>query len=305
MNTPDNLELRRHIFGYPCHLVIGNEDRNAEQMLEIATDELARLESRFSSFEPESLIGAINRQAGDGSFIPLDDEARSLFTYVTTLWESTEHRFDPTVSLLQECYEDERTAGKTAACVRSRLARVGWNMVEVSPRGARLKMAGMFIDLNGSVRPYAVDRVRKLLERAGVGSALIDLDRDIATIGKQSDGANWMYGMRYPRGSRAAIARGKLNDGSIAIRGDFERCLVYNEDRYGRALDPASGQPIPGLLSVAVTAQTCVEACSAATVARMKNETDALSWLAQLDRPWLAIDRQLRCHGPLTPNPGR
>jgi thiamine biosynthesis lipoprotein len=146
-----------------------------------------------------------------------------------------------------------------------------------------------------------VDRVRKKLLESGVSSALIDLDRDIATIGKQTDGSNWMLAVRHPRGSRTAIARIKLNDGAIAIRGDFERCLQLNGERFGRALNPADGRPIPGLLSVAVTAASCVEACSAATLARMKDEADALPWLVELGLPWMGIDRNLECHGPLTP----
>ena len=295
-------EARLHCFGYPCHLVLSHPDGDADELMQIALGELARLEGKFSSFDSESIVGRINAMDENAQAIPLDDEAQSLFNYVTTLWENTGGAFDPTVSLLQACYDESYSAGKTASCVRSKLPKVGWAKMEIGPGTARLGTPGMYIDLNSIVRPYVVDRVRKLLRKAGAASALIDLDRDIATVGKQTDGSNWMHRLRHPRGSRTAIARLKLNDGAFAIRGDFERSLDYDGERFGRALNPADGRPIDGLVSVAVAADTCLEACTVATVARMKAATDAVAWLEEQPHRWMAIDRDMHCHGPLTPN---
>jgi thiamine biosynthesis lipoprotein len=72
-------------------------------------------------------------------------------------------------------------------------------------------------------------------------------------------------------------------------------------EQFGRALSPVDAQPLPGLLSVAVIAENCLTACSAANIARFKTEQAALRWLDKLGLPWMAIDRQLNCHGPLAP----
>jgi thiamine biosynthesis lipoprotein len=64
-------------------------------------------------------------------------------------------------------------------------------------------------------------------------------------------------------------------------------------------LSPIDGQSIPGLLGVAVLADTCLTACSAASVARLKTEAAAMQWLESLGYPWFAIDRSMNCHGPL------
>ena len=137
--------------------------------------------------------------------------------------------------------------------------------------------------------------------KSGAGNALIEMDKDIATIGKQPDGANWLVGVRLPKGTRAAITRLKLNHKGFAMRGDFERAAEQNGERFGRALSPVDGLPIPGLLSVAVVADNCLTACSAASVARLKTESAGLHWLENIGFPWMAVDRQLNCHGPLSP----
>ena len=180
------------------------------------------------------------------------------------------------------------------------LKLVGWRSLELSSDGSRLSKKGMLIDLNSCIRPYAIDSVRKILLKNGITNALIEMDQDIATIGKQADGANWLVGVRFPSGTRAAITRLKLNHKGYAMRGDYEQAVTQDGERFGRALSPVDGQPIPGLLSVAVIADNCLTACSAASMARLKTETNGINWLENLGLPWMAVDRRLNCHGPLS-----
>jgi thiamine biosynthesis lipoprotein len=295
-------EARVTVLGSSCHLVVDNYTDQGNEYLSLAQDELLRIEEKFSAYNPESVISRINQAAGTGSFTPLDAETRSLFQYVAALREESKNLFDPTTRLLQDCYSEGGRLMASQAQLLGILKLVGWSKLENCPEGARLPEKGMLIDLNSCIRPYAIDSVRKLLLKHGVGNALIEMDHDVATIGKQPDGANWLIGVRCPRGTRAAISRLKLNNMGFALRGNFERCLTLGGERFGRALSPIDGQPVPGLVSVAVIADNCLTACSAASVARMKTEQAGIKWLENLGLPWLAIDRQLNCHGPLAPS---
>jgi thiamine biosynthesis lipoprotein len=261
--------------------------------------ELLRIERKFSSYHPDSLVTSLNKSAGTGSFTAIDPESRSLLEYVTLLWDNSSHLFDPTTRLLQECYDPDGRLLASPEQLKGMLQLVGWPKVEIGESGARLTRKGMLIDLNSCVRPYAIDSAKKILLRAGVAHAMIEMKRDIATIGKQPDGSNWLVGVRLPRQSRSAITRLKLNNRSFALRGNFERCSIQSGERFGRALSPIDGQPIPGPLSVATVAESCLAACSAASIARLKTEGASLSWLEDLDYPWLAVDRNLACHGSL------
>ena len=299
----EKTETRMHAFGSPCHLVVENSTDRGDELLSLCQNELRRLEDKFSSYEPDSVISRINQAAGTGAYIPLDAESRSLFNYVGALWDESKHIFDPSTRLLKNCYDDDGQLLASEEQLRGILKLVGWSNLEINEDGANLTKKGILIDLNSCIRPYAIDSVRKILLRQGTSNALIEMDQDMATIGKQPDGANWLVGVRFPKGSRAAITRLKLNHKGYAMRGDFERAAVRDGERFGRALSPVDGQPIPGLLSVAVIADNCLTACSAASVARLKTESAAIKWLDNLGFPWMAIDRQLRCHGPLAPKP--
>jgi thiamine biosynthesis lipoprotein len=288
-------------FGGSCRVIVDNDNDAGQEYLSIASKEIQRLERKFSAFHPGSVVSRINQDAGTGSITPLDPESRSLFQYVDVLWRESKHVFDPTTRLLQDCYADDGRLLASQAQLQGILKLVGWSGLQVTQEGACLKTKGMLIDLNACVRPYVVDCVRKLLIREGAGNALIEMNRDIASIGKQPDGANWLIGARIPRGGGVGITRLKLNHRGYAMRGDFERSVMIENERFSRSLSPIDGQPIPGLLSVGVIAEDCLTACSAATLAKLKTEQAAMDWLDTLGLQWIGIDRNLQCHGPLAP----
>lgn len=292
-------EIRLHAFGRPFHLVVDNSDHRGSELLSECHNELVRLENKFSSYLPQSIISQINQTAGSGQYVPLDAEARSLFQYTTALWDESKHVFDPTTRVLLGCYGSDGNLLASHEQMQKMLKLVGWSNLEVADHGAHLSSNGMLIDLNNCVRPYVLDSLRKLLLKNGAGHAYIEMDPDVVTIGKQPDGANWLVGVRIPKAARAAIVRLKLNNKGFAMRGDYEQTSIQHGEKFGRGLSPVDGQPIPGLLSVAVIAENCLTACSAASVARFKTEATAFKWLENLGLPWLAVDRQLNCHGPL------
>lgn len=294
-------EIRLRAFGRACHLVIDNSDGRGEELLSLCQEELIRLEHKFSSYHSESITSRISQAAGTGCYVPLDAEARSLFVFVNALWEESKHIFDPTTRLLKDCYESSGELLASQEQLHKMLKLVGWRHLEIAEDGAHLANKGMLVDLNSCVCPYTLDSLRKLLVKREVSSAYIEMGQDAVTIGKQPDGANWLVGVRIPTGSRAAIVRLKVNHQGFAVRGNFEHTLVQNAERFGRALSPIDGQPIPGLLSVTVIAENCLTACSAASIARLKTEATGIKWLEKLGLPWLAVDRQLTCHGPLAP----
>jgi FAD:protein FMN transferase len=292
-------EVRLHAFGRACHLVVDNGDGRGTELLYLCQDELKRLESKFSSYLPNSIPSQINQNAGTGCDVPVDAEARSLFNYIDALWQESKHIFDPTTRILQDCYDSTGNLLGSRDKLHGMLKLVGWQNLVRTDTGAHLSGRGMMIDLNSCIRPYALDSVRKLLLSNEVNSAFIAMDKEVASIGKEPDGANWLVGVRVPKGSRAAIVRLKLNHRGFALRGDFEQTVLQDGEHFGRALSPVDGQPIPGLLSVAVIAENCLTACTAASVARLKTETTGIKWLEKLGLPWLAVDRQFNCHGPL------
>ena len=296
------VELRFRVLGASCHICIEDTNGQGEDLLSRAKFELQRLESKFSAQCSTSVIARINKHAGSENIVSLDKESRSLFEFANALWHESKHLCDPSSEILRSGYLGGRSVRDSRQFLSEQLPLVGWSKVEQSPSGVQLPDKSMSIDLIRYVRPYAVDSIRRDFLKNGLNSALISLGDDIATIGKQHDGANWLIGVKYPKGSGIAITRLKLNDLGYCVGGGFEQSIVIGGERYGTALSPIDGQPIPSLLSVGVMADTCLAARGAVSIAQVKTEQAALDWLETLGLPWVAIGRDLTCYGLLNSN---
>ena len=295
-------EYRCTYLGRPCHITAESTENDVNPYIQAAIDELARLEQKYSAHHPDSIIYQINKHAGTGRLTPLDVETKSLFNLVSALWQESRHQFDPTLQLVHHCYGSGTPAKGYRSRINQLLPGIGWDKLSISEDGASLTSDAAILDLNSCIRPHAVDSAISAMKKAGASSAMVDLNSDRATLGKQPDGSNWLCGIRYPRGKGGAISRIKLNSAGFSIRGDYEQSLLIDGERYSRAVSPVDGLPVPGLLTVAVVGDRAIDAFGATTVARFKTEPAALEWLSELGLPWFAIDRELNCHGPLIAN---
>ncbi len=292
-------DIRLQAFGRSCHIVVvGSDEMGPDEATSAAAEEFSRLEDKFNPSIPGSILYLINQRAGSGAFTALDEESASLFRFCNALWKESNHLFDPTISAIEASFTS--TDPGVLRQMSGLLPLVDWRKLEVSEEGARLNTRGMRLDMNQVVRPYAVGKVLRLLRKRSVTSALVDFGQDAGTIGKQKDGSNWLVGVKYPAAGRKAISRLKLNEKAFSVRGDFESARTSEGELFSQALSPVDGKPVPGLLSVGVAADTPLEACSAATIARFKTEQAGIKWLESTGLPWLAVDRQLRYLGPLT-----
>jgi thiamine biosynthesis lipoprotein len=169
------------------------------------------------------------------------------------------------------------------------LQLTGWHKLQWQRPQLRFPLAGMELDFGGIVKEYAADRAATLCLQHGIRHALINLGGDIRVSGPQADGTPWRIGISNPAAPAEALATIELTSGALASSGDYQRCLVLDGVRYSHILDPFTGWPTRGLAAVSVTAELCVVAGSASTIAMLKG-TAGPQWLATLALPCLWID---------------
>ena len=271
----------------------------AEQAIAAAVAEVERLEHKYSRYLDTSLTSEINRAAGAGTPVSIDEETAGLLNYATTVWKESDGLFDLTSGVLRRAWDFRSGRCPEQSEIDALLPLVGWDQVQWDKDSVYLPRAAMELDFGGCVKGYAADSAAAQLRRHGVTSALIDLAGDMVAVGTPADASGWPVGIRHPAQKDSAVAKVSLPDGSLASSGDYERCLEIDGKRYGHILHPRSGWPVGGLIAVSVLAEQCLVAGSSATIAMLKPTDEALGWLANLGLPWLAIDAELICHGSL------
>jgi thiamine biosynthesis lipoprotein len=286
--------------GGPARLRLETDDPAAAgAAIAAAVAEVARLERKYSRYRDDSLTSEINRSAGSGAAVPIDDETAGLLNYAATVWRESGGLFDLTSGVLRRAWDFRSGCPPDPSAIEALLPLVGWDKVRWDPQSVSLPLAGMELDFGGCVKEYAADSAAAQLRRRGINSALVDLAGDMAALGAPAGAPGWPVGIRHPAQRETAVARVSLPEGGLASSGDYERCLVIEGKRYGHILHPRTGWPVGGLVAVSVLAPQCLVAGSSATVAMLKPADEALDWLGQLGLPWLAVDARLGCHGTL------
>ncbi len=293
------LHAKFRALGSPCEIQLYHASREQLQtVMNQATNEVKRIERKYSRYLDDSALCDINSNAGNGRWIDLDDETIAMLHYADTAHRESGGLFDVTSGVLRRVWDFKAQRVPTGTEVSEVLALIGWKKVRWRDRKIRLPIAGMEIDFGGFGKEYAADQIAQLCRQEEIRFGLVDLGGDISVIGPHPDGSPWLLGIRDPRDPARAMASLPLLKGGLATSGDYERAFVHEGRRYSHILDPRSGWPVDGLASVSVVASHCLIAGTASTVSMLKGAAGP-GWLEKLGVHHLWVDRDQRRGGSL------
>jgi FAD:protein FMN transferase len=129
------------------------------------------------------------------------------------------------------------------------------------------------LDPSGLVKGWAVDRAGALLAAAGAKDFCINAGGDVLTRGRPAPDRLWRVGIRHPEDPARLAAVVAVEDLAVATSGAYERG--------SHIVDPHTGRPAGGLLSVTVIGPELGTADAYATAAFAKG-LDGPAWTATL-----------------------
>jgi len=130
--------------------------------------------------------------------------------------------------------------------------RVGAGQLRFDAAAGTLGYAngGVRIDLGGIAKGYAVDVAAESLAAHGVTDALVDLTGNMFAMGHPAGSTAWRIGIRDPRDRLPYFARVELSGHGISTSGKYEQFVAADGKTYGHIMDPRTGRPAEGMLSV-------------------------------------------------------
>ena len=157
----------------PCEVLIADDTLEvARNVANVVVTEALRIEQKFSRYRDDSVIGTINRCAGE--WVAVDEETSRLLVYADKLFELSGGKFDITSGVLRRVWRfdgsDRLPDQRSIDAVR---ALIGWQRVDFDGRRIRLEPR-MEIDLGGIGKEYAVDCVVQLAAPHGIANVLVD-----------------------------------------------------------------------------------------------------------------------------------
>ncbi len=124
-------------------------------------------------------------------------------------------------------------------------------------RRARLEGADTKLDLGGVAKGVAIDQMARTLAEHGLENSLINAISSIKAVGPKANGKPWRVGIESPRPKTTPGLIGviELTKGAVSTSGDYQRTMSVNGRRYHHILDPDTGRPATGFMSVTVVTE--------------------------------------------------
>ncbi|RME67758.1 MAG: FAD:protein FMN transferase [Nitrospirae bacterium] len=212
---------------------------------------LKRLETLFNAFDPASEVSRVNQNAG---IVPVEvsKDTFDLITRALDISRKTTGAFDITVGAVSLLYDFEKKTIPSITEIKARLGLVGYEKVKLMDSKVFLPLKGMKIDPGGIAKGYGADRAVDVLKAHGLKHALVAVAGDIKALGTRPDGTAWRIGIRDPRGGGDDIFAivNLPSNWAISTSGDYERYVIKDGVRYHHIIDPRTGLPARGLISV-------------------------------------------------------
>lgn len=264
------------------------------EALEKAYEEMARLSVLLDWRRSITPVGALN-EAGRLELPPLEMSENLALAH--KYYRLTGGAFDisvlPVFQLLRHRFQaDSRPPSK--AEIKEMLSLVGSHHMTFDRKGVRFQRSGMAITLDGVAKGYIVDRGLEIIKKSGVEDCLVSAGGDIRVSSSTGSGRHWRIGVRDPRVEGEHLTIIHLDDGAVATSGSYE--IYFDaERRYHHLLNPVSGMPAAGNVSVTVKSATAAGADALATALFMMDHHEALRLTASLpDTCCLIVDREGR-----------
>lgn len=221
--------------------------------------ELHRVDSLMSNWTQTSEVARINRDAGRSDVV-VHPEVATVLELAERVTRESDGAMDLTVEPLVRLWGFLGGPRRvpTQAEITNALRSVGPDKVrfDSARKAIRFTDPNTKIDLGGIAKGYGVDRVAEGLRRAGVTDALVDLSGNMAALGDAAGKSGWTVGIRDPSNRFPYLGTIQLHNEAISTSGSYEQFVDADGKRYGHIIDPRTGWPAQGLVSVTVVSPT-------------------------------------------------
>ncbi len=245
-----------------------SDAEKSKHAVDLAFDEIKRVENLFSSYLPDSEISRLNRSAGEG-WEKLSAETIGVLQRAKHWSEWSSGAFDITVgpALALWKFDTAQTPLPSSKQSDSAVSLIHYKDLQIKANQARLARKGMSVQLGAIAKGYAVDRAVKILQEEGIADAFINAGGDLKSIGMKSPNQPWKIGLQHPRYPEKMIGAFSLSKRAIATSGDYQKYFIQEGERYHHILNPKTGRPAKesGVVSATVLADSVMDADALAT----------------------------------------
>lgn len=235
--------------------IVAEDTVSAAHHIEAVIAEMRRIEALISDWKPSSEISEVNRNAG----IKPVKVAREVFDLAQRslhFSKLTNGAFDISYAAMDQLWKFDGSMNvmPTPENIAKSVAKVGYQNVVLDSTECTifLKLSGMKIGFGAMGKGYAADRGRELMETKGVKAGIVNASGDLTTWGTKPNGKAWRVGVTNPFDATKNITVLKMKRAAVTTSGSYEKFVSFEGKRYSHIINPVTGYPATGVISVTV-----------------------------------------------------
>ena len=193
----------------------------------------------------------------------ISEDLASLLSQGLSITRESDGTFDiaiaPLTSLWDFTAEDPKVPDDAA--IQKALPLCSSDGVTIDGQDITLPSDDIQFDVGAIAKGYIADRMKDLLVKKGVKSAIINLGGNVLCIGSKPDGTPFKVGIQKPFADRNETeAVMDITGKSVVSSGIYERCFKQGGKLYHHILNPQTGYPYEnGLISVTIISDQSVD----------------------------------------------
>lgn len=247
------------MLGSPFEMtVVAKDTVQGNEYINLAVAEVKRIENLISDWIPTTQISQVNKNAGIKP-VKVDKEVFDLVQRAIKVSQITSGAFDISYASMDKIWKFDGSMKEMPSeeAIKKSVSKIDYKNIILNPKELTifLKIEGMKLGLGGIGQGYIADKVKELLFSKGCTSGIVNVSGDINTWGKQSDGKFWTVAIVNPMNKNKVFATFPLQDSAVETSGSYEKFVTFNGIRYSHIIDPRTGYPAQGVVSVSVFAK--------------------------------------------------
>lgn len=265
--------------------VVANDSIEGSEYIAIAIEEITRIEKLISSWDANSQTSLINRNAGIQP-VKVELELFQLIERAIRISRLTDGAFDISYASMDKVWKFDGSVTELPSkeTINNSITKVGFQniILDKEKQTVFLKLEGMKIGFGAIGKGYAADKAKDLLLSKGVSSGIVNASGDMNTWGKQPNGKEWKIALTNPLDKNKVFALLPVSDAAVVTSGNYEKYITINGKRYTHIIDPRTGYPSTGIISVTVFAPKAELADALATSVFVMGKETGLDRINQL-----------------------
>ena len=266
--------------------VVAENEKQGNEYIDLAVNEISRIEKLISSWDPTSQTSEINNNSGIKPVV-VDDELFQLIKRAIKISKLTDGAFDISYASMDKVwhFDGSLTEMPSEESIKNSVSKVGYQniILDDSNHSVFLKLKGMKIGFGAIGKGYAADKAKALLQSKGVVAGIINASGDLNTWGKQPDGKDWMVAIVNPLNKEKVFSWMPVHNSAVVTSGNYEKYVRFNGTLYTHIIDPRTGYPATGILSATIFTATAELADALATSIFVMGVETGLDFVNQLN----------------------